>query len=144
MQRTLTGLGLFALLLAVLPHPAQAQEAPADTLQPTQAIEHVGEAAFVCGEVASTNYAAGSDGRPTFLNLGRPYPNHVFTAVIWGEDRGDFEEAPDAAFADKHICVSGEIDTYQGKAQIVVERRDQIEVVKNGPKTQPRRNVGPN
>lgn len=129
MRIQLYGVGLVALLLGLLPVSAPAQEAPADTLQPTEAIEHVGEQAVVCGEVASATYAAGSDGRPTFLNLGRPYPNHVFTAVIWGEDRGDFEEPPEDAFAERRVCVSGEIETYQGDAQIVVERRSQIEAV---------------
>jgi hypothetical protein len=54
------------------------------------AANHVGETATVCGTVASANYAAGSRGSPTFLNLGKPYPNHVFTAVIWGSDRPKF------------------------------------------------------
>ena len=56
----------------------------ADLIRPEQATSHVGEHQTVCGTVASATYAVKSNGRPTFLNLGQPYPNHVFTAVMWG------------------------------------------------------------
>ena len=49
-----------------------------------EAKDHVGQKATVCGKVASANYAVGSPGSPTFLNLDRAYPHQVFTIVIWG------------------------------------------------------------
>jgi hypothetical protein len=51
----------------------------ANVLTATQAAEHIGEQATVCGLVASTNYAVKSKGQPTYLNLDRPYPKQVFT-----------------------------------------------------------------
>jgi hypothetical protein len=36
----------------------------------SEARNHVGENATVCGQVASAHYAASSRGRPTFINLG--------------------------------------------------------------------------
>src|SRR5205807_4746827 len=51
---------------------------------------HVGERVKVCGEVASTHYALRSHGQPTFINLDQPYPNLIFTIVIWGSDRPKF------------------------------------------------------
>ena len=48
--------------------------------------------------VASSKFAQDSNRSPTFLNLDRPYPNQVFTAVIWGADRGKFKESPEVAF----------------------------------------------
>lgn len=59
-----------------------------------QAKEHVGENATVCGVAASTHYAANSRGNPTFVNLDKPYPNQVFTILIWGEDLGEFNPKP--------------------------------------------------
>jgi hypothetical protein len=56
-----------------------------DTLKPAEAISHVGELATVCGNVASTNYAASTRRKATFINLGSPYPEHVFTALNLGE-----------------------------------------------------------
>ena len=43
----------------------------------------------VCGIVASAHYAASSKGQPTFVNLDKPYPNQIFTVLIWGSDRGN-------------------------------------------------------
>jgi hypothetical protein len=35
-------------------------------------------------------YAERTRGRPTFLNLDKPYPEQVFTILIWGESRAKF------------------------------------------------------
>jgi DNA/RNA endonuclease YhcR with UshA esterase domain len=94
-----------------------------------EASRHVGERGTVCGEVASTRYAPSANGEPTFLNLERPYPNQVFTALIWGEDRPRFGRAPEEHFRGRRICVTGKITEYRGTPQIVVRRPDQIEVV---------------
>jgi hypothetical protein len=56
----------------------------------SEAKEHYGVTATVCGEVVSTRYATSTKGQPTFLNLDKPYPNQVFTIVIWGNNRSKF------------------------------------------------------
>ena len=96
-------------------------------LTPSEAKEHFGEAATVCGEVVSTRYAESSSGKPTFLNLERPYPNQVFTAVIWGESRSKFGK-PEDDYKGKRICVSGKITAYAGQPEIVVADPKQITV----------------
>ncbi|MFW6012414.1 MAG: hypothetical protein ACOC92_01750 [bacterium] len=96
----------------------------------TEAARHVGERGTVCGEVASTRYAPSVDGEPTFLNLERPYPDQVFTAVIWGDDRPRFDRPPEAQFRDRRICVTGKIGVHRGTPQIIVRRPDQIEMVR--------------
>ncbi len=55
-----------------------------------EAKDHVGEVATVCGQVASAKSASSTRGRPTFLNLDKPYPEQIFTVVIWGDDRPKF------------------------------------------------------
>ena len=77
-----------ALALIVAPVLAQA----ADTLAAKDAAAHVGETATVCGTVVSANYTVKSKGPPTFLNFDQPYPNQVFTLMIWGSDRAKFDE----------------------------------------------------
>ena len=48
----------------------------------------IGKVATVKLPVRGTIYASGSNGSPTFLNLGRDYPSlSRFTVVIWGENR---------------------------------------------------------
>ena len=60
-----------------------------------------------------------------FLNLDRPYPNHIFTALIWGEDRDKFAPPPES-YSGKKICVRGTISSYQGQPQVEVSDPAQI------------------
>jgi DNA/RNA endonuclease YhcR with UshA esterase domain len=97
-------------------------------LTTVQAKDHIGEKATVCGVVVDARYASSSRGRPTFLNLDKPYPNQVFTVVIWGEDRDKFGE-PEEKFRDKHICVTGTISSYRGVPQIIATDPKQIQII---------------
>jgi hypothetical protein len=94
-----------------------------------QAKDHIGQVQTVCGKVVSTHYADRSKGQPTFLNLDEPYPNEIFTVVIWGSDRGKFG-APETAYRDKGICVTGKITSYRGLPEIAASSPSQIEVEK--------------
>ena len=117
---------LLLLLLALLlgsSVDATGQD-PVQTYSAAEAGQHIGEEATVCGTVVSATYAARSRGRPTFLNLDRPYPDHVFTIVIWGESRSNFPEPPETAYKSKGVCVTGRIGQFRGKAQIVVSEID--------------------
>jgi hypothetical protein len=91
----------------------------------SEAGQHVGENATVCGNVASTRYLSNSHSKPTFLNLGRPYPYQEFTVVIWPEDRPQFGH-PEDTYLGKNICISGEISSYRGAPQIVARYPSQI------------------
>lgn len=122
-------LGLAALLVALVCAAAPAAPAADDPEVPiAEAGQHVGEVARVCGHVASAAHFAAVGGKPTFLNLDRPYPDQLFTVVIWGSNRSRFDTPPEQLFDGKSICVTGRIDTYRGKPQIVVEDPAQIVV----------------
>jgi hypothetical protein len=88
----------------------------------------VGQVATVCGLVASAKYAPDANGQPTFLNLDKPYPDHVFTAVIWGRDRKAFSYAPESLVG-RRICVTGAVRLYRSKPEIVVSQSDQIRTI---------------
>lgn len=92
-----------------------------------EAAYHVGETATVCGVVASTKWATRSKGQPTFLNLDEPYPNQIFTILIWGSDRPAFG-SPENMYANKRICVTGKIKEYKGKAEIIAKDPKQIKI----------------
>jgi DNA/RNA endonuclease YhcR with UshA esterase domain len=96
-------------------------------LTPEAAITRVGESATVCGVVASARYAAKSKGSPTFLNLGKPHPQHVFTAIIWGRQRPRFSYQPET-LQGRSVCITGTIAVHKGIAQIEVSNPVQIEV----------------
>jgi len=91
----------------------------------SEAKEHFGETATLCGEVVSARYADSTKGQPTFLNLDKPYPNQVFTVVIWGNNRSKFG-TPEDAYKGKRICVSGKITAYGGLPEIVADDPKQI------------------
>jgi hypothetical protein len=91
----------------------------------SEAGQHIGEHAAVCGIVASSRYLSNSRSKPTFLNLGKSYPSQDFTVVIWPEDRAQFGR-PEDTYLGKNICVSGEISSYRGKPQIVARYPSQI------------------
>jgi len=83
---------------------AHTQVSAQNSIAASEASSHVGEKQTVCGLVASTHYAARSRGNPTFINLDRPYPNQVFTVLIWGSDRPKFGN-PDYTYMSRRICV---------------------------------------
>ena len=83
-RRTKTLPVLALVLLAVAPALSQ------KTLTASEAKDHIGEQATVCGKVVSTGDAENSRGKPTFLNLDKPYPEQIFTVVIWDSDRSKF------------------------------------------------------
>jgi hypothetical protein len=92
-----------------------------------EAKNHVGERATVCGDVASTHYAAKSRGNPTFINLDKAYPNQIFTVLIWGSDRQKFGD-PEELYRNKHICATGKITDYKGVPEIVAYEPSQIKI----------------
>jgi DNA/RNA endonuclease YhcR with UshA esterase domain len=111
-----------ALFICAITIPILSAEYTAQMAQ-----NHIGEKATVCGVVASTNYASSSNGEPTFLNLGEAYPDHVFTAVIWGENRERFDE-PEVKYRGKNVCVTGKIKSYRGVAQIILYSEKQVKI----------------
>ena len=118
-----TSLWFVCLSLLVIPLRLYSTE----KLQANQAINYVGTTQTVCGRVVSPKNLSGHPKAPTFLNLDQPYPNQVFTALIWGSDRFKFSYQPELKLNGKAICVSGVISNYKGKAQIIVTDPSQID-----------------
>jgi micrococcal nuclease len=116
-----TKLVLSLLLVATLGSSARG----ASWLAAQDAADHIGETTKVCGTVASTNYAIKSKGQPTYLNLDRPYPNQVFTILIWGSDRPKFG-TPETTLMGKKVCATGTIKEYRGKPEIIATDPKQI------------------
>jgi hypothetical protein len=90
---------------------------------PGQALGHLGEQACVEGVVTGGVYAEGVRGRPTFLDFGSE-----FTAVIWQQDRRKFSPPPET-LQGQRLRVSGRIEEYRGKAEIILHDPAQLTVV---------------
>lgn len=93
-----------------------------------EALSVVGERTTVCGVVAGASYRPDVNGDPTFINFDRPFPNHTFTALVWGDNRGKFKTAPEDQFgAGATVCVEGLVEVFDGMPEIVVSDPAQIE-----------------
>lgn len=102
-----------------------ASSAGAAELGPGDAARHVGETATVCGVVASAKYLERSKTKPTLLNLGEPYPDEIFTVVIFGRDRSKFG-TPETALKGRRVCATGKIEEYRGVPEIVLADPQQL------------------
>jgi hypothetical protein len=100
-------------------------ESHAASLSPEETADHIGEIATVCGLVVSTTYLPQAPQAPTFLDLGKPYPNQIFSAIIFGSDRPKFG-APETSMRDKPACITGEIFLYEGKPKIILRDPKQL------------------
>jgi hypothetical protein len=120
------------ILVALSAFVAGVSMAQAAPLSCDEAREHLREEREVCGLVASARYLERGSRHPTFLNLCKSYPNHVFTAVIWGEDREKFVDkfgAPEK-LQGRNVCVTGKIELYKDKRL----NKDTPEIIPTDPK----------
>jgi len=118
------------LLIFSTPIYTNVVESEQEYITADKAKNYIGQIKSVCGKVASTKYAESSRGKPTFLNLDKPYPNHIFIVLIWGSNRQKFSNPPEIYYRNKSICTTGMIQEYKGIPEIVVEKSSQISLSK--------------
>jgi len=118
---------LSVLAGAALGRPAGTRATCNGAVSWTRSAALVGRVATIVGPVASTKYASSSNGSPTFLDIGRPYPNEGLTVVIWSENRASFGR-PEVKYARRAICVHGLVGSYLGVPEIVARSPNQIAI----------------
>ena len=99
------------------------QDKPAAPTPAAQATNMVGKTATIKGKVAQVTK------RETliYLNFEKKFPDNVFTAVVF---KKNFDEFPDVEkLSGKTVEVSGKVEDYKGKPQIVLNKKDQLRVV---------------
>ena len=126
MRKSIKSFAYFIFLVFPFLVCASGSIAQQEYINPIDAHKYIGMEKTVCGTVASATYAIRTKGRPTFLNLDQPYPKQIFTVLIWGSDRNKFKNPPETFFKSKRICVTGIIEDYRGKPEIIVCGPDQI------------------
>ena len=95
----------------------------------TSAIQNIGKLRTVCGRVQSTYINSNTASQRIYLNMGREYPNHTFTGLIWySSNKDNFDGRPDKKYKKKNICISGVISTFKKKPQIQIDFENQIEI----------------
>jgi DNA/RNA endonuclease YhcR with UshA esterase domain len=94
----------------------------ADSISANDAASHVGQSATVEGTVSEVHRAR--SGKATFLDIGGRYPNNAFTAVVFERSMSVVGDL--SGFDGRTVDVTGTIQLYQGKPEIIVTSRDQI------------------
>lgn len=97
--------------------------AQAETIAPREAAHYVGSQATVAGVVSQVSR---SKGGTTFINFGGRFPKHVFYAVIFANRASAFPGIFD--LEGKSVQITGDIQLYKGKPQIIVSSPNQIQL----------------
>jgi DNA/RNA endonuclease YhcR with UshA esterase domain len=105
---------VLTLVLAALP-------ARAETIGPGDAKAHVGQT--VTMEATINDVRTGRSGA-TFIEIGGRYPDNDFTAVIFAGDVAKFPNA--SALQGKTVAISGPVQLYRGRPEIVLKSPDQL------------------
>jgi hypothetical protein len=100
---------------------AAAEAALPSAISAADAASHVGESATVEG---TAHVHTARSGSATFIDLDGVYPDNPFSAVIFEDDRAAVGDV--SAFEGRAVGISGEIQMYRDKPQIVVSSRNQI------------------
>jgi micrococcal nuclease len=87
---------------------------------------NVGKIVTVSGKVVSGSHLSSAYKQPTLLNIDKPFPNEIFTVVIYGENRKAFGYNPEEVLLGKDISVTGKVTMYYGKPQVEVVKPEQI------------------
>ena len=86
--------------------------------------KHIGDSVTVCADV----YGVKSLEKLTFINLGAAHPNALLTVVIFAKDLPAFNGSPELLYGNKKLCVSGKLETFKGKTQMVITKPGQVSV----------------
>jgi hypothetical protein len=114
---------LFAILLFCSVQYSNAQQKI--TLQ--EVSKHIGDSVTVCGKIFGGKFVDASYNKPTFLNMGAAYPDQLLTIVIWGSARKLFPYKPEEKLKNKMVCITGKIELFKNKPQIVLQQPDQLQ-----------------
>ena len=107
--------------------PPTSTPTPRPCVSSAEAGSHIGEQVTVCGVVAGASYRPDVNGQPTFINFDRAFPNHTFTALVWGDRRANFNPPPEVHYgAGAFVCVAGVVELFEGRPQTIVESPSQI------------------
>lgn len=117
-MRTLISVAVVAALGITVSSIAPAR---AETIGVADAKAHVGQTVTL--EAAVNDVRTLRSGM-TFIDVGGRYPDNEFTAVIFASDAGKFPNV--GALGGKTVAISGAVQLYQGKPEIILKTADQI------------------
>jgi hypothetical protein len=96
------------------------------TISALDARYNVGEIARVYGRVYGTWYNRESD--DLLLFFGGEWPNQEFTMIIPGSVARRYSWRPERYFLGQHVMATGYISNFEGRPEMLVKKRNQVEV----------------
>jgi len=88
---------------------------------------HIGDSVKIQAKIYGGKFLESAKGTPTFLNVGDNYPNAPLTLVIWGDVRNQFKTPPEEKYNKGYVqWITGKIELYKGKPEIVITNPNQI------------------
>lgn len=106
---------------------ASTQEKYPDAISWKKALDHVGEEVTIKGKVVNVFQSTSSNGSPTFINIGKDYPDERrVTALIWEDNLSNFDDLN--MYLGEVVYVTGIVNVYEGSAQIELTDQSQMEV----------------
>ena len=89
------------------------------------AMNYVGKNVTVCSRI----YGVRSTDKITQINVDAPFPNSPLTVIIFASSYSKFSIPLTDFYKNKNVCVTGKIELYNGKAQIIVDNPERIKIL---------------
>ncbi len=96
------------------------------TVSAYDAGSYVGEIARIYGRVYSTWYSSATN--EYYLYFGGPYPYQDFSIIIPRNIARRFSRRPELYFTNRDIAVTGLISSWEGKPELLLRERNQLEI----------------
>ncbi len=109
---------------------APGDSGPAISISAAEAKNHTNVNALVTGKVVELNKTA----RTVYLNFEKPFPNQVFSAIIFAAKTNQFANVEQ--YKDKIVEVTGKIIEYRNRPEIILESTNQIRIVEKPAETE--------
>lgn len=94
---------------------------------------YLGQRVSVVGPAVGTAVGENVQGRPTWINIGEPFPSeNRLSLVIWQRNIGQFQSVLEWNLSGgQRVCATGEISEYRGVPQIELTYSSQLERVQS-------------
>ena len=115
----------FTFLFIFVTNLMESQTVSIDSLQ-----YYEGKKVTVCAKVQGV-FVSNKSKKTTFINFGKPYPNHKFVVVIFEKDLINFKYDPAIFLKNKTVCITGIVKMYKGLPEIIATKEEQIIIQKN-------------
>ncbi len=109
--------------LTVAPSFAQQQ------IKIEEAKNHAGDSVKICSKIYGSKYLESAKDPLTLLDVGGKYPDNFLTIVIHDDAKKLFKKPPEEYYKGAQVCVTGRIQIFKGKPEIVVNDPQQIQEI---------------